>query len=229
MAEGKRVMERHFEAELGDLKKTLVEMGSLVDTQLENACEALFGGRRELVREVVEGDVNVDAFDTRIDRQCQALLALTQPVAIDLRLLMAGLQINTQLERIGDIAVNLAERAAALSTSLAFVHQTRLEEMAQIARIMVRDSLDAFISGNPGQASRVLASDDVVDKLGWEIFERVVSSMREDRTLIDAGAHLVVLTHHIERLADHATNIAEDVIFLVEARLVKHNADTSQR
>ncbi|HTY01609.1 MAG TPA: phosphate signaling complex protein PhoU [Bacteroidota bacterium] len=228
MTEERRVMERHFETELGDLKNNLIEMGSLVDTQLANACEALFGGQKDLIRDVIEGDARVDAFDTKIDRQCQALLALTQPVAIDLRLLMAGLQINTQLERIGDIAVNLAERASALNPFLSFVHQTRLEEMAQIARIMVRDSLDAFINANPGQASRVLASDDVVDKLGWEIFGSVVSAMREDRTLIDPGAHMVVLTHHIERLADHATNIAEDVIFLVEARLVKHNADASQ-
>ncbi len=227
MAGETRVMERHFEQELTDLRNTLIEMGALVDLQLEKACEALFGGRRELIREVIAGDAGVDAFDTKIDRHCQALLALTQPVAIDLRLLMAGLQINTQLERIGDIAVNLAERAATLNPFLAFVHQTRLEEMAQIARIMVRDSLDAFINANAAQASRVLATDDVVDKLGWEVYEDVVSTMRDDRMLIDPGAHMVILTHHIERMADHATNIAEDVIFLVEARLVKHNAGAS--
>ncbi len=227
MAGEARVMERHFEQELTELRNNLIAMGALVDVQLEKACEALFGGRRDLIREVIAGDTSVDAFDTKIDRQCQALLALTQPVAIDLRFLMAGLQINTQLERIGDIAVNLAERASTLNPFLAFVHRTRLEEMAQIGRIMVRDSLDAFINGNASQASRVLASDDVVDKLGWEIYDDVVSAMREDRLLIDPGAQMVILTHHLERLADHATNIAEDVIFLVEARLVKHNAGTS--
>ena len=220
-------MERHFENELGDLRRNLIEMGALVDVQLEDACEALFGGRKELTRHVVEGDLNVDAFDTRIDRQCQAILALAQPVAIDLRLLMAGLQINHQLERIGDIAVNIAERAAALNPFTSFLHQTRLEEMAQIGRIMVRDSLDAFIRANAIQASRVLATDDVVDKLGWEIFQSVVTAMRDDRSLIDPGAHMVILTHHLERMADHATNIAEDVIFLVDARLVKHNAGAS--
>ncbi|MGA9118610.1 MAG: phosphate signaling complex protein PhoU [Bacteroidota bacterium] len=220
-------MERHFERELNDLRQNLTAMGALVDAQLEAACEALFGGRRELARQVIDGDAQVDEFDNRINRQCQAILALAQPVANDLRLLMAGLQINNQLERIGDIAVNLAERVSPLSAHTKFMHRTRLEEMAQIGRIMVRDCLDAFINANPTQASRVLASDDVVDKLGWETFEGIVSEMRDDRSLIDPGAHMVVLAHHIERMADHATNIAEDVIFLVEARMVKHSAGPS--
>jgi phosphate transport system protein len=220
-------MERHFERELNELKQNLAAMGALVDAQLETASEALFGGQRDLARQVIDRDAQVDAFDNAIDRQCQAILALAQPVAIDLRLLMAGLQINNQLERIGDIAVNMAERVAPLSPHTGFLHQTRLEEMSQIGRIMVRDCLDSFIRGNASQASRVLASDDVVDKLGWEIFERVVFSMREDTLLVEPGAHMLVLTHHIERMADHATNIAEDVIFLVEARTVKHGAGPS--
>jgi phosphate transport system protein len=221
---GTRV-ERHFERELDELKQTLVRMGALVDAQLENGMEALFGGKRELVGQVIARDAEVDAFDTMIDRQCQSLLALSQPVAVDLRLLMASLQINTQLERIGDIAVNLAERANPMLRFSAFLHSTRLEEMAQIARIMVRDSLDAFIANNAAQASRVLASDDVVDNLGRQIFQNVVSSMQDNPELVEPGAHMLMLIHHIERMADHATNIAEDVIFLVEAKMVKHNSE----
>jgi phosphate transport system protein len=218
-------VERHFERDLEDLKNTLVMMGEIVDSQLEDASEALFGGKRELVRGVIERDVAVDEFDTEIDRKCQKILALNQPVAIDLRLLMAALQINTQLERIGDIAVNLAERTDPLLHYAAFLHSTRLEEMAQIARIMVHDSVDAFVSGTAEQAARVLASDDVVDNLGREIFHSLVASMRENPELIEPGSHMLILIHHIERMADHATNIAEDVIFLVEARMVKHNAE----
>jgi phosphate transport system protein len=168
--------------------------------------------------------MKVDAYDTSIDRACQRILALSQPVAVDLRLLMAVLQINTQLERIGDIAVNLAERTHPLLRFSSFLHSTKLEEMAQIARIMVHDSLDAFINAKAEQASRVLASDDIVDNLGREIFHSLVTSMRENPELIEPGSHMLILIHHIERMADHATNIAEDVIFLVEAKMVKHNA-----
>jgi phosphate transport system protein len=146
-------------------------------------------------------------------------------VAADLRLAMAGLQINTQLERIGDIAVNLAQRVRPLSGFTSFLRTTRLEEMAGIARIMVRDSLEAFMDGSAPKADRVLESDDVVDDLGRGIFLTLVAAMREDQSLVEPGAHMLILTHHLERLADHATNVAEGVIFLVEARLVKHNAN----
>ena len=219
-------MERHFEKELDDLRGNLSAMGSLVDAQLETACEALFGGRTELAAEVFRKDVEVDEFDVRIDRQCQQILALSQPVAIDLRLLMAGLQINGQLERIGDIAVNIAERARLLAAFGPLLSMTRLEEMAQIARIMVRDSLESFMQADAERASRVLATDDVVDNLGHEVFSQLVAAMREDHGLIEPAAHMLILIHHIERMADHATNIAEDVIFLVEARMVKHSTNS---
>lgn len=217
-------MERHFERELEDLKNTLTAMATLVDRQLDNACDALFGGQLDVARRVIADDARVDAFDSRIDIQCQNLLALSQPVAIDLRLLMVALQINSQLERIGDIAVNLAQRAAPLQPHLKFVHQTRLGEMAQIARIMVHDALESFMTSDATEAGRVLATDDVVDNLERSLFSTLVEAMQNDHALVEAGSHMLILTHHIERMADHATNIAEGVIFLVEAKLVKHNA-----
>ncbi len=216
-------MERHFERELDDLKRHLVEMGALVDRQLDDACEALFGGREDLARAVIDRDVEVDVMDNEIDKQCQNILALSQPVAVDLRLLISALQINNQLERVGDIAVNVAERTEALARSTTFLRTSRLQEMIQIARIMVRDSLDSFVSGSAAQAGRVIASDDVVDNLGRETFRTIVRSMQEDNAKIEPGAVMLILIHHVERLADHATNIAEGVIFLVEAKLVKHN------
>jgi len=222
-------MERHFEKELENLKSNLIRMGSLVDAQLGSACRALFEGDIARAREVMQADTEVDRFDTMIDRQCQDIFALTQPVAIDLRLLMSALKINSQLERIGDIAVNIAERVEPLAPFRAFLMETKLSEMAGVARIMVRDSLDAFIHNDPSRATRVLVSDDVVDTLDGGIFRAMIDRMEQNHELIRAAGHVLILSRHLERLADHATNIAEDVIFLVEARLVKHHEGDKSR
>ncbi len=217
-------MTRHFEQELAALKQSLVEMGTMVNDQLENACTALFGGIEDLAAEVIRIDARVDAFDTDIDRRCQDIFALAQPVAADLRLLMSALKINNQLERIGDIAVNIAERVTSLAGHQDLLAKTRLGEMAQIARIMVEEALTAFIHNNPDLATRVLESDDIVDELDSIVFDDLVEIMKENPLLVEPGAHILILSRHIERLADHATNIAEDVIFLVQSKLVKHNA-----
>jgi len=222
-------MERHFEKELEDLRQRLLDMGVLVDQQLDDACESLFSGRSDLANTVIERDAEVDVMDSEIDRQCQRILALAQPVAVDLRLLIAALQINTQLERVGDIAVNIAERTQALSRFTPFLSSLRLQEMTQVARIMVHDSLESFMTGRSALAERVISSDDVVDNLGRETFKSIVEAMRRDSALIEPGATILILIHHIERMADHATNVAEGVIFLVEAKLVKHASNTLDR
>jgi phosphate transport system protein len=203
-------------------------MGSLVDTQLDAACRALFDGDVGLAQAVINGDADVNEMDTSIEKQCQRIFALNQPVAVDLRLLMAALNINRDLERIGDIAVNIAERVEPLAPHLVFLRSTRLQEMAAIAQIMVRDSLDSFIHDHLQLATRVLESDDVVDTLNRNIFFRMVRSMEEDPGRIEAASHILILSRHLERLADHATNIAEEVIFLVDARIVKHGSFDAQ-
>lgn len=215
-------MERHFERDLERLRSDLIRMGSIVDDQVAAACHALFEGDLSEAERVSRADRTIDEYDNQIDREVQNIFALNQPVAVDLRLSMAALMINTQLERIGDIAVNIAERTPALAAHRAFLARTRLREMSDIARIMVRDSLDAFILGKSSLARRVLDSDDVVDGLNSIVFGQVVEAMRADHEIIEPGAHALILSRHIERLADHATNIAEDVIFLVEARIVRH-------
>jgi len=215
-------LERHFERDLEQLKSDLIRMGSVVDDQCAAACHALFEGDPEEARRVILGDRMIDEYDNQIDRQVQGIFALNQPVAVDLRFSLAALMINTQLERIGDIAVNIAERVPALAAHRDFLLDVKLREMADIARIMVRDSLDAFVLGDAEIARRVLASDDVVDRLNATVFTKVVEAMRADHDIVEPGAHALILSRHIERLADHATNIAEDVIFLVEARLVRH-------
>jgi phosphate transport system protein len=222
-------MERHFEKELDELKTNLIRMGSMVDDQIEGACRALFGGDIDLAAMVINGDADINEMDMQIEKQCQRMFALNQPVAVDLRLVIASLKINRELERMGDIAINLAERTAALAQHNGFVRSTRLEEMSSIARIMVRESIDAFINNYPPLATRVLESDDVVDTLNRNIFYRMVRSMEHDHSLIEPASHILILSRHIERLADHATNIAEDVIFLVEAKVVKHHALNNQR
>jgi phosphate transport system protein len=215
-------MERHFERDLEQLRTDLIRMGSAVDEQVSEACRALFDGDLDAARKVVLADREIDEFDTRIDQEVQSIFALNQPVAVDLRLSLAALMINSQLERIGDIAVNIAERVPALAPHHDFVLGTKLHEMAEIARIMVRDALDAFIHSDAVTARRVLDSDDVVDRLNRIVFRQVVEAMQADHAVVEPGAHALIVSRHVERLADHATNIAEDVIFLVEARLVRH-------
>lgn len=218
-------MERHFERELASLRALLIRMGELVARQIGMAVEALREGDIARADIVIVGDREIDALDNAIEGQCAGIMALNQPVAIDLRLLIASLKINSQLERVGDIAVNVAERVKPLAPWSSYLRSTRADEMASIAMIMFRDSLTAFSNSDGALARRVLDSDDVVDRLCGTIFREGVLSMEGDHRLIEPAAHLLILSRHLERLADHATNIAEDVIFHLEARIVRHGAD----
>jgi phosphate transport system protein len=199
-------------------------MASIVDEQIELATRALFESNDELAKLVIDGDEKVNKYDNLIDQQCETLFAITQPVAVDLRLLMATLKINSDLERIGDIAVNIAERAISLKNQADLIGRTRLTEMSQISRKMVKDSIDSFIHADAGLAKEVCQSDDAVDNLDKEIFEYLVNEMKRDSEVVVPASHLIVLVRHLERLADHATNIAEDVVFLVGAKIIKHHA-----
>jgi len=218
-------MPRHFEMELDQLRTMLIRMGSLVEEQIDCGVKSIIDGDESLSALVIERDKKVDEYDNAIDQQCMRIFALTQPVAVDLRLLMAALKINNELERIGDIAVNLAERVKALVPFRAFVKETRLSEMATAAREMVKAAIDSFVNNDPGLAKKVLTSDDVIDSIDRQMFELMVGKMKGSKDLIEPAVHMVILSRHLERLADHATNIAEDVIFLVNARIIKHNAD----
>jgi len=211
--------------ELDQLRTMLIRMGSLVEEQIDCGVKSIIDGDESLSALVIERDKKVDEYDNAIDQQCMRIFALTQPVAVDLRLLMAALKINNELERIGDIAVNLAERVKALVPFRAFVKETRLREMATAAREMVKAAIDSFVNNDPGLAKKVLTSDDVIDSIDRQMFELMVGKMKGSKDLIEPAVHVVILSRHLERLADHATNIAEDVIFLVNARIIKHNAD----
>lgn len=218
-------MARHFEMELDQLRTMLIRMGSLVEEQIECGVKAVTEADESLSKLVIERDKKVDEYDNAIDQQCMRIFALAQPVAIDLRLLMAALKINNELERIGDIAVNLAERVAPLLSFKEMVQSTRLREMAHAAREMVKGAIDSFVNNDPSLADKVLKSDDLIDDIDQQMFQQMVSKMKESSKFIEPAVHLVILSRHLERLADHATNIAEDVIFLVNARIIKHHAD----
>jgi phosphate transport system protein len=216
-------MTRHFEQLLGDLRSTLLKMGSLVDEQVELGVRALVTSDQGLAESVIKRDHEVDEFDNRIDELCVGILATTQPVAVDLRLLMASLKINGELERIGDIAVNLAERVKPLAPFQEFVRKAGIEEMALAARAMVKDSIDAFVNSDPALARHVLEADDRIDDLDGAMFNRMMAEMRRSPESIDPASHIMLISRNLERLGDHATNIAEDVIFLVAAKIIKHH------
>ncbi|MBI3580251.1 MAG: phosphate signaling complex protein PhoU [Ignavibacteriales bacterium] len=220
-------MPRHFEYELDQLRTMLIRMGSLVEEQIDLGVRAILESNTSLAQIVLERDKKVDEFDNEIDKQCMRIFALTQPVAIDLRLLMAALKINNELERIGDIAVNLAERVTPLLPHAIFVKKTPLAMMAEGARAMVKDAIDSFVNSDPALAKKVLESDDAIDELDRETFNLMVKKMKESSEFIEPAAHMMIVSRHVERLADHATNIAEDVIFLVNAKIIKHHANDS--
>lgn len=216
---------RHFEQELDVLRTTLIRMASLVDEQIDGGVRAILTSDVSLAKSVIGKDREVDLYDNEIDHLCMRIFALTQPVAVDLRLLMAALKINNELERIGDIAVNLAERVEPLAAFKKFVERTSIEAMALGARKMVKDAIDAFVNNDANLARTVLEADDEIDRLDGKNFNTMIAIMKESSENVIPGSHIMMVSRHIERLADHATNIAEDVIFIINARIIKHHAD----
>ncbi len=215
-------MQEHFSQEIENLKTNLIKMASVVDDMVEKAIKALETGDVELCKGIKAKDLEVDAYDNLIQTQCENTLALFTPFASDLRFVMSVLMINNQLERCGDIAVNIAQRVKKTAGFNALIQESQILEEAKRAREMLKKAIDSFIHNNSELANEVLASDEAVDKLNKQNFKFLVSKMQNDSSIIEAGAHLIILTRQIERLADHATNIAENLVFYVEARLVTH-------
>ncbi len=217
-------MNRPFEDDLDKLRTRLIRMGSLVEEQVEFALRALREGNQELARIVVERDDKVDKLDLKIDKQCQRIFALNQPVASDLRLLLAALKINNELERIGDMATNVASVVIVTPNAVQLANQIDLHRIASAAYMMLKSSLDAFINNDPDLAAHILPSDNTVDQLYEILRVDLIEVMKEDSVLIEDGAALLLALYDLERMADHATNIAENVIFLTQAKLVRHRS-----
>ena len=215
-------MQEHFTREVEGLKTNLIKMASLVDEQVDRAYKALETGDIELCRGIKAKDMEIDAYDNLILTQCENILALFQPVASDLRFIMSALLINNQLERCGDIAVNIAQRVKKTADFHSLIIESQILDMGKRASDMVRFAIDSFINQNIEQAEKVLQDEEAVDKLNKSIFKFLVSKMQSNPEVIEPCAHLVVLSRHIERLADHATNIAEDLIFYINAEIIAH-------
>jgi len=217
-------MERHhFEEELQALKSRLLNMGAMVEERVHQAIQALMERRPDSTDKIIAGDQDVNDLQIEIDDRCLKLLALQQPMATDLRLITAAMKINSDLERIGDQAVNIAENAAKVLVHPPLKPLLDLPRMAEMAERMTRDSLDAFVRRDSDLARNILARDDEVDQLKDQVFRVLLTYMMADPATIERALGLILVSRNLERIADHATNIAEDVIFLVEAKDVRHH------
>jgi len=217
-------MERHhFESELQGLKNRLLSMGALVEQRVHRAVQALMERRVDAAEDIVTGDSDVNDLQIEVDDRCLKLLALQNPMASDLRLITAAMKINADLERIGDQAVNIAENAVKVAALPPLRPIIDLPRMAELAEGMTRDSLDAFVRRDSELARAILARDDEVDQLKDQIFRVLLTHMMADPGTIERALGLILVSRNLERIADHATNIAEDVIFVVEAKDVRHH------
>ena len=222
-------MERHhFEDDLQLLKQRLLGMGGLVEERVHQAIVALMERREDAAERVIAGDREVNDLQIEIDDRCIKLLALQQPMATDLRLITAAMTINADLERIGDQAVNIAETALRLLPQPPLKPLIDIPRMAENAEAMTRDALDAFVRKDAALARRVLARDDEVDQLKDQVFRVLLTYMMADPGTIERALGLILISRNLERIADHATNVAEDVIFLVEAKDVRHHHEEAK-
>jgi len=215
-------MQRHFHEELEGLKQTLLAMGALVEDQIHRVMRALVERDDGLAQEVIDRDRQVNAYDVEVDEKCVELLALHQPAAGDLRFITTAMKIVTDLERIGDQAVNIAQRAIELNREPQLKPYIDLPRMAEKAARMVKESLDAFVNRDTALARRVCAEDAAVDALKEQVFRELLTFMMEDARTIPRAIRLILISRFLERVADHATNIAEMVVYMVEGKMVRH-------
>ena len=218
-------MERPFDEELKSLKEKLLEMASRAEEQIALAVRGLKDRDEKLACQVLEREEAVNLLDIEIDEMAMRLLALRQPMATDLRFITSAMKIGSDLERIGDLAVNIAERTMDLLKAPQLKPLIDIPRMAELAQDMVRDALNAFINGDDGLAKAVCERDDVVDQLNDQVFRELLTYMIQDSRTISRAVDLILVGRHLERIADHATNIGEDVIFMVRGKTIKHHVE----
>ena len=216
-------MQRHLDVDVQRVKDELVRMAGLAEEAIGRAVKALVSRDAELARHVIASDDAINTLEIEIDDLCLRTMARYQPEAKDLRFLAMVLKINNDLERMGDQAVNIAERTVELLKEPLLKPLIDIPRMAEIAQRMVRESLDAFVQQKADLAQAVCRQDDVVDRLDDQIFRELLTYMMEDPKTITRSVQLILVSRHLERIADHATNIAEDVIYLVEGKTIKHH------
>lgn len=214
----------HFHKEMETVKEDLLKMAGLVEEAIHEAARALTNRDESLARYVIRGDQKINALENSIEGKCIKLLATQQPVAIDLRFITSAMKINTALERMGDQAVNLAERAQELHGLDPMDAPPELLEMAAIAQEMTRMCLDSFVRKDVSLAYKVCARDDDLDDLNRRLLEQMLEWMMRERRIARRGVEWIIAGRHLERIGDEATNIAEEVVFLVDGRVIRHPA-----
>lgn len=220
---GKHIV-KQFEEELTEIKEKVIRLGGIVEKQIADAINCLVERNSQLAEEVIERDHVVNGLEVDIDELCLKVLATRQPAASDLRLITTAIKVITDLERIGDEAVNISERAVELNREQPLKPFIDLPRMAEASQKMLKDSLDAFINRDTKLAAKVLAEDDFVDDLYKQIVRELLSFMTEDPQTITRAMKVMFIAKYLERIGDHATNIAEVVIFMVKGKVVRHMA-----
>ncbi len=215
-------MQRYLEEELNQLKERILKMGHLVEAQIAAATKALVERDNTLARRTIENDHLVNAMDVEIDEECIRLLALYQPAARDLRFITTAMKITTDLERMSDLSEDICERALELSEEPILKPYIDIPKMAEGAQRMTRGALDAFVNKDSERARQVCAEDEFVDNLTHQIFRELLGYMLEDPTTIRRAIRISFIAKYIERIADHATNIAEVVVYMVEGKIIRH-------
>ena len=217
--------ERAFDEELKDLKAKVLEMATRAEEQIARAVLSLKERKRELACEVLEKEKAINVLDIEIDEMAMRLLALRQPMATDLRFITSAMRIETDLERIGDLAVNIAERSLELIKYPQLKPLIDIPRMAELAQGMVRDAINAFIRGDDKLAQNVCERDDQVDDLCDQVFRELLTYMMQDPSTINRAVDLILVARHLERIADLATNIGEDVIYVIRGKTIKHHIE----
>jgi phosphate transport system protein len=213
---------RHFQEDLDKLKQRILAMGGLAEERVREAVRGITDRDADALDAVLAGDEPINDLHIEIDDRCFKLLALHQPMAADLRVIVAAVKINTDLERVGDLAVNIAEAGKRYLQHAPVKPLIDIPRMGDIAQSMLRESLDAFVRRDIMRAEAVLAQDDLVDALKSQIFRELLTYMLQDPETIEPALDLILMSRHLERIGDHATNVAEDVIFILSARDVRH-------
>jgi len=219
------IAERPFDEELKLLKEKLLEMAARAEEQIALAVRGLKDREEKLACQVLEREASINRLDIEVDDMCLRLLALRQPMAADLRFITAAMKIASDLERIGDLAVNIAERTMDLLKQPELKPLIDIPRMAELAQQMVRDALNAFVNKDSVLAKDVCARDDAVDQLNNQVFRELLTYMMQDPGTISVAVDLILVGRHLERIADHATNIGEDVIYMVQGRTIKHHIE----
>jgi len=215
-------MSKHLERDLNYLQRDLLQLAASVEDAIHKAIRALQQRDTHIAEEVIEGDNQIDKDENQVEEECLKILALHQPVAVDLRRIAAALKINAELERMADLAEDIAERAERLAQLPEIPMPAKLQRMTDLATSMVRQSLDAFVHLDARLARTVCRLDDEVDRYNGQIIDELIRLMKGSPDMVEPGLSLFSATRHLERIADHATNIAEDVVYLVEGEIIRH-------